>query len=485
MKKYTIFFLIAIVGISLFLLGFNYRNTTHPKEVYQVYLNDEVIGVVDSLKKLNNYIDKRGEYIKEKYNVDTIYAPVGLKTQKLLTYDKKVDTVQNIYKKIEEKDDFTIKGYQFVVKNDIKENKIYVLDKSVFDKAVEEVMKIYVGTESYSSFKNGTQNPITETGKIIEKIYLEDNITVKETLIPVNSIIYRDYNELANFLIFGSDNKPQIYKVVAGDTIESVSFSHEISVEEFLISNPKFTNKNNLLFPGQEVVIGVTDPQIKVIVEEHEVFDAVSKFKVEERYDKDKLIGDEDIIQYGEDGIERITQKKKIANGTIVYVEPKGRVELKPTINQIVVKGSKVLPSVGSLTHWGWPTASGYSISDYFRFRINPVTGKRENHQGLDIAGTGYGSPIYAANHGVVSKVGNQPGGYGIYVIINHNNGYYTLYGHMSSYRVKVGQIVQRGERIGSMGSTGMSTGPHLHYEIWVGEPYNGGYRIDPQRMYR
>lgn len=485
MKKYTIIVLLIILSVSLFLLGFNYKQNSHPKEVYQVYLNDEVIGAVDSVTKLNDYIDRRGDYIKEKYNVDVIHAPVGLKTQRLLTYDQRVSSVSEIYEQIQEKEDFTINGYQFIVKNDLKENQIFVLNKDVFEAAVEEVIKIFVGSDKYEAFKNNTQPAIVETGKLIENIYLNDAITVKETLIPVSSKIYRDAEELANFLVFGADHKPKVYKVVAGDTIESVSFRHEISTEEFLISNPTFTNKNNLLFPGQEVVIGVTDPQVRVVVEEHEVFDAVSRYKIEERYDENKLVGDDDIIQEGVDGLERITQKTKVENGTIVYlVQDPYKEELKPTINQIVVKGSKVLPSVGSLTHWGWPTASGYRITQYYEHRIHPITGVREFHPALDIGGSGYGSPIYAANHGTVYRVANQPNGYGIYVIINHNNGYYSLYAHLSSYRVRVGQIVQRGDLIGLMGSTGASTGPHLHFEIWQGIPHNGGGRINPADMY-
>ena len=102
----------------------------------------------------------------------------------------------------------------------------------------------------------------------------------------------------------------------------------------------------------------------------------------------------------------------------------------------------------------------------------------------MDIAGTGYNSPIYAVTNGVVYDVGyGDVNGY--YVAINHNNGYWTRYMHMISWpSVKVGQIVEQGQIIGYVGSTGAATGPHLHLEVWIGQPYRGGYTISPWSMY-
>ncbi|MNE99280.1 Murein DD-endopeptidase MepM [compost metagenome] len=101
----------------------------------------------------------------------------------------------------------------------------------------------------------------------------------------------------------------------------------------------------------------------------------------------------------------------------------------------------------------------------------------------MDITGTGHGSPIYAANNGVITEATSHYS-YGNYIVVNHNNGYYSLYAHMSRLNVKVGQVVGRGSVIGYMGSTGHSTGTHLHFEIWKGKPMGGGYRINPYTVY-
>ena len=113
-----------------------------------------------------------------------------------------------------------------------------------------------------------------------------------------------------------------------------------------------------------------------------------------------------------------------------------------------------------------WPTAGG-SITSYFGGRANPFSGYGyDYHPGIDI-GNDYGAPIYAGASGYVEFAG-WFGGYGRYVKISHGYGYETAYGHMSSIAVSSGDYVKKGEVIGYVGSTGYSTGPHLHYEVII-----------------
>ncbi len=471
--------IILLISASLLLLGFDYNRNKYPHEYYQVYLEGEIIGVVKNKEKLEKYIDKRGESLKAKYKVDKVYGPASLEIKKIVTYNKKVNTEEEIYNKISELKPFTIKGFQLNVKNEFSNKTIYVTDLKVFEEAAEDTIKTFVGEDLYRLYKTDNQIKIETVGSLVENVYLEDSITFKETNVSVNNKIYLDRSELAQFLLFGPNNKKQNYKVIVGDTIETVAFNNKISVEEFLISNPQFTSKSNLLFPGQEVVIGIPDPQIRVVVEEHHVRDVVSEYKPEIRYDENRIIGDDEIIRKGENGLNRVTQKTKTINGVIVYVDPISNEELKPTINQIIVKGKKNPPQIANPKSWIWPTRSGYVITTPYGYRTNPFNNRRELHQALDIA-IGYGADIFSVNNGVVSHIGYEGGGYGNYIVINHNNGYYTLYAHLSRSFVSVGQIVSSGHVIATMGSTGASTGPHLHFELWVGKPHGGGYKISP-----
>jgi murein DD-endopeptidase MepM/ murein hydrolase activator NlpD len=113
-------------------------------------------------------------------------------------------------------------------------------------------------------------------------------------------------------------------------------------------------------------------------------------------------------------------------------------------------------------------------IASGFGTRIDPVYKTTKFHAGLDFAAP-QGTPIYATANGVVSFAGNAGNGYGNHVIINHGFNYETLYGHMVRVKAQTGQRVTRGEVIGWVGSTGKSTGPHLHYEV-----HKSGQKLDP-----
>lgn len=486
MKKLSsLIFLILLCG-SLFYFGFSDKDTAAPDTYYQVYLDNKVLGVIKSKDKLLKMIDKKGEYIKKKYNVNKVYEPDGLEIRRITTYDDKLDSEKEIYNRIEDKKPFTIRGYQLTIKNEKEDKKFYVTSKSISEKALEGIAEIYVGKEAYENYKEDKQREITTTGSVIENIYFEDDMTMKQMNIPVTNRIYTDEIELSKNLLFGNNANSSKYTVIAGDTIEQVAFKNKISVDEFLISNPGFSSKQSLLFPGQEVVIGVTNPQVKVVVERHVVKDIVSLFKTEERYDPNKLVGEDEVIQQGENGLERVSQKERIINGVLNYVDPKGKQEIKPTTNRIISVGNKVIADTGSTAPgtWAWPTNSGYTISSDFAYRINPITGGRELHTGIDISGLGHGSPIYAANNGVVVTASRKYDN-GIYVTINHNNGYYTLYAHMARYTVRVGQTVAKGQLIGYIGQTGYATGPHLHFEVWRGGAPWRGSLVSPWSLYR
>lgn len=120
------------------------------------------------------------------------------------------------------------------------------------------------------------------------------------------------------------------------------------------------------------------------------------------------------------------------------------------------------------------PTAG--HITSTFGMRRHPLLGYTRMHKGLDI-GAPYGSPIYAATDGVVVMAGRNAG-YGNFVKLNHAGGYATGYGHMSRILVRNGQRVRKGQQIGAIGSTGLSTGPHLHYEL-----YKNGVAVNPRSV--
>jgi DNA-binding transcriptional regulator GbsR (MarR family) len=113
-----------------------------------------------------------------------------------------------------------------------------------------------------------------------------------------------------------------------------------------------------------------------------------------------------------------------------------------------------------------------------FGMRIHPIYKTQQFHDGMDFTAK-IGTPIYATGNGKIEKVESSARGYGKYVIIDHGFGYKTLYAHMSKFKVTIGQKVNRGDVIGYVGNTGLSSGPHLHYEV-----HKYGEKINPVNFY-
>ncbi len=149
---------------------------------------------------------------------------------------------------------------------------------------------------------------------------------------------------------------------------------------------------------------------------------------------------------------------------------------LRASVSGSLSTSSKGAKYVGG--EFAWPTPSCYYITSHFSpRRKNPVSGVYKRHTGTDI-GASYGAAIVAANSGTVTLAGWNSG-YGNCVIIDHGGGRATLYAHMSAFSVSKGQKVSKGQRIGSVGSTGNSTGPHLHFEVLI-----NGAAVDPMQFF-
>lgn len=131
---------------------------------------------------------------------------------------------------------------------------------------------------------------------------------------------------------------------------------------------------------------------------------------------------------------------------------------------------------VNTLAHYPdqWPTDGGY-ITSYFGYRSDPFTGQTKYHNGVDIA-VNTGTNVYSCGAGKIYYAGYDEGGYGYFIMVDHGNGLVSLYAHLSKIKVSTGQTVSKGQVIGLSGSTGRSTGPHLHVELRL-----NGSRITPK----
>lgn len=488
------FFIIGVLFLSCSTKRFSHRINTY----YQVYLNGNKIGVIDNQKELYALINDSQTSIKEKYNVDTVYPPTNLKIIEANTYNDRLDDVKSVYDKIETQDDFAILGYQVTIRGEEETFSVYVLDKEIFYNAAKRFVRAFLNQEEYDKYINNTQEEIVETGRIIEDMKFKEKITIKESYISVKDKIYTDEADLVHFLLFGSNPNTKNYTIKLGDTIESISNDNELNPEEFLIANTQYKSQNTVLKVGEKVNVTLIEPQLTFIYTLKEIYNQVEFFEKEREPDETRYVGWSEVKTPGVNGINRYQEEYVVENGEREQgAEPTLVAVIKPVQNQVVAYGTKKYYSSGGYIpenpvdtsgYWAWPTNRGYVITSYRGWRWGRM------HQGIDISGAGnFNSPIYSVGDGVVEYVFNgcpsRGNGYGDtcggslgnQIRINHGNGYVTVYGHLhQNVLVRVGQTVSRGQRIGSMGNSGSSTGVHLHFEVKV-----NNVNIDPLRLYR
>ncbi len=482
-----------IVIAVLVLTGFNAHLKDHSKEVYRVYLDGQSLGLITDQNELLNMINEEQTDIKNLYGVDSVYPPNGFEIVKYKTYDETITTAKDIYNRVKEKGDFTIKGYTVTIttpkteETEEKKEYIYVLNQEIFKQALETLITVFVDEKDYKNYINNTQEEITTVGTIIEHMYFDETITIKESNISVNEKIYTDADELGRYLLFGKDKTSNNYTVKKGDTIKSIAEDNKLNTREFLIANQQFKSEDSLLAIGQEVSVDLIDPVLTLIQELHVVEDTEQIYEKKEEVDKNKPSSYSEITQAGVTGIVRTTQEVRTTNGErnqgAVVISS---VTLREVVDEITTVGRKYTNNTGNYVdngkEFGWPTNRPYVITTNYEWRWGSF------HYGLDISGTGFGSPIYASKAGTVVDVNNNcanigyigsrcGAGYGNYVIIRHANNVYTLYGHMTQdMLVSVGQSVGRGQIIGSMGSSGSSDGTHLHFSASYGLPNSSGF---------
>ncbi len=188
---------------------------------------------------------------------------------------------------------------------------------------------------------------------------------------------------------------------------------------------------------------------VELVVENQEVqYDTVVQ------QDPSLKEGITETVQQGKNGMKKLTVKLTKIDGKVDEEQVLKEDIVEPPVSAVVRKGSKVILGEGT-GNFSWPVI-GASITSTFGMRWGKM------HKGVDLVG---GSGIVAADNGKVIYTGYDHG-YGNHIIIDHLNGYQTLYGHLSAIQTSVGTVVEKGEKIGVMGSTGDSTGTHLHFEI-------------------
>lgn len=254
------------------------------------------------------------------------------------------------------------------------------------------------------------------------------------------------------------------YTVEAGDTLIGIAKTHDLTLDGLLELNPQ--QDVNSLFPGDVLTISLEVPYLSVETVEHKVYDDVLPFDTQEIPDDTLYEGDSKVLTEGVDGTATYDVTITSVNGAEVERVVNSTTPIVQPTTRVLAVGTKERPKTMATGSFQWPLRG--TITSQYGYRR--IFGSSSFHSGLDIAAP-YGTKIAAADGGKVVFAGTGTGSnwsYGNYVMIDHENGYITIYAHCSSLDVKAGERVYKGQTIARVGSTGRSTGNHCHFTVKV-----------------
>ncbi len=262
------------------------------------------------------------------------------------------------------------------------------------------------------------------------------------------------------------EEKNGVYEVVSGDTLSEIAIKTNIPMDKLIEMNASLEDENSMIRAGEELIITVPEPKLAVLRQEEMYY--------EEDYEEEVIYVDNDdwytnqrkTLQEPSAGHRKVIAVVTFENDKEIEKEIIKEEVTYKAVPKIVERGTKIPPTYIK------PIAGG-RLSSGFGRRNRPTRGASSYHKGIDWA-TPTGTAVNASCGGTVARAG-WGSGYGYVVYINHPDGRQTRYGHLSKVLVSAGQTVTQGQKIALSGNTGVSTGPHLHFEILI-----NGAQVNP-----
>ena len=455
--------LMAGVGIQS---GFaNTLDNSGLSTVFHVYSEGEYVGAISDEAKLEQLKEEELEQAVSEFK----HLP--------LTVGANLSVIPEIVFKAETEDEPVLEKIHQMLSVEAEavgisvdgELAVYVSDQTAYDEVIRQLTLQSVTEKELNEFdalaSSSEPIPPLKTGETrITDILFSSEIEAEEGKIAPQEI---KTVEEAIILLNKGTLEEKKYTIAPGDVLGGIAAQHNMTTAKLLELNPGYT-ADSVLSLGKELNVTDTEPYVEVEVHYETKDKQPIKFKNITEKDDTLYKGEKKVTQKGSNGEKIITKLVRKQNGKTLGSSVTDERIISEAKDKVTVVGTKVIPSRGTGT-FAWPAVGGY-VSSKMGARWGRV------HQGIDIARPS-SRTILAADNGVVTKAGKHST-YGNRIIIKHNNGYETLYAHLSSIDVSVGQTVPQGTKIGVMGSTGRSTGIHLHFEV-----FKNGTNIDPMSV--
>ncbi|CAH0298683.1 Murein DD-endopeptidase MepM [Peribacillus sp. Bi96] len=456
--------ILLMVSVILLLAGNRASAAEIPetKTIQHVYMNDEFIGSVTDETEIEKIVTGKVEKAQKDYPEYTFDSETQLTFIPEEVFDEEVKDDQ-VVKGIQDQLSVKAKAYEI----DIDNQKVaYVPSKADAEEVLKKINLLYVDEEEYAEYESAKKSEndaesLKEPGSRIVDIEFSVPVTFKETMVNPDEIMAVD--KTLSMIEEGKEEK-SIYEAGEDEDLEAIAAGHDMDLDQLLELNPG-QDEGKGIKEGERLYVTQLMPYVDVMVEREVLKEERIPFEKKVKEDDELPKGELITEQAGNEGIQAFTYTVSETNGKKISETIVKKEITEKAKTEITRKGTKVIPSQGSGTY-AWPADGGY---------ISSKQGQRwgKLHKGIDIARPATRT-ITAADHGIIETAGNS-GGYGNKITINHNNGYKTIYAHLDSINVKPGQKIEKGMKIGMMGSTGHSTGVHLHFEV-----YKNGSLVNP-----
>lgn len=409
---------------------------------YSVYVDGNKKFLVKNKTEVNQALDK----IKTAQEAQMQQITVANKVKMSLTFAKRGDVIasQNVENALR----MAMNMKVMAVAVSVKGQSVAWLENMQIAQSLLETLKT-----SYTKLEEGEQ---------LVSVAFQEDVQLVEEEIGAEQLMTE--KQALDLLTTGTA-APEKYMVKEGDSLWLIARRNDMYVKDIVQANQLSTDR---LKPGMELLLVKTKPLITVLAqvtcERDEAVPYDVKVVVDPSANSSVRISQEGVpgqkhVVYTATKINGVLAKKVVSDEKIVK-QAVSKIMVKGSQVQVASRGSGAASSTGDLD---WPLSG--SISQYFK----------GGHSGIDICAP-VGSTIRAADSGYVTFAGYQ-GGYGKFLIIDHGNGVVTRYAHCSSFKVSVGQNVSKGQGVASVGMTGRTTGPHLHFEV-----LSGGSFVNPMK---
>lgn len=443
-NRELIYRIICGIAVSLFLATFIFLKINNSYvAAYSVEVDNNVIAVVkeksdfiDVLKKMRDEaLSLYGQEIR--LDKEPEFIETRARREELTQYE---EMIKNIKAQL----DVKLRAAAIGVNG---ERIVAVKDNETAYRILDSIKDSFVGEEEFE----------------YDYVGFVEKVEVMETAVDFGDIM--DEKEALQLITVGTD-ETEIHEIQKGENTWTIALKYGLKMDDIMKANPGI--EPTRLQIGQKINLTVPKPLISVKTKKY--IELIEEIPFETEYEKTDVLykGDKKIIVHGEEGKREVKGYLVKKNGIETdreIIEEKILIEPK---TRVIAEGTKPRPAT---------MATGFFINPT-RGRLTSSFGMRwgRQHTGIDIASP-RGTPIFAADAGKVFFSGTK-GTYGRLVIIDHENGYQTYYAHNSKNLVKRGERVYKGQKIAEMGSTGRSTGVHLHFEV-----RKNGTPINPRKF--